>query len=115
MPTLALFVAKKLPAHLGYRRRALNRSGVVGAIITGGIIFGFGGLSGAALLPTFFISSSALSRFRETQKEALAEKFSKGSQRDMAQALANGGAAALCIIGYTLTHQPAWWAAFAAS
>ncbi|HKZ68694.1 MAG TPA: DUF92 domain-containing protein, partial [Anaerolineales bacterium] len=61
------------------------------------------------------ISSSALSRFRETQKEALAEKFSKSSQRDMAQALANGGAAALCIIGYTLTHQPAWWAAFAAS
>ncbi len=108
------FALAALIGYLGYRRKALSRSGVVGAIITGGIIFGFGGLSGAALLLTFFISSSALSRFRETQKEALAEKFSKGSQRDMAQALANGGAAALCIIGYTLTHHPAWWAAFAA-
>jgi uncharacterized protein (TIGR00297 family) len=100
---------------LGYRRQALSRSGVLGAIITGGLIFGFGGWSGAALLLGFFLSSSALSRFKETQKEKLAEKFSKGAQRDLGQALANGGVAALCMSLYGLTSQPLWWAAAAAA
>ena len=109
------FALAALIGYAGYRRRALSKSGVVGAILTGGIIFGFGGLSGAALLLVFFISSSALSRFKESQKESLAEKFSKGSQRDIGQAIANGGLAALCILGWAFTHHPAWWAAFAAA
>lgn len=109
------FILAALIGYAGYKRGALSRSGVAGAVITGGIIFGFGGLSGAALLLAFFVSSSLLSRFKETQKESLAEKFSKGSQRDLAQALANGGAASLCLVGYALTRQPAWWAAFAAA
>mgnify|MGYP001605299995 FL=1 len=112
---LAGFALAALIGYLGYRRRALSRSGVVGAIITGGLLFGLGGLSGAALLLAFFISSSALSRFKESQKESLAEKFSKGSQRDLGQALANGGVAALCIVGWAVTKQPAWWAACAAA
>jgi len=107
------FALAAVIGYLGYRRGALSKSGVVGAILTGGVIFGFGGLSGAALLLAFFISSSLLSRFKESQKEKLAEKFSKGSQRDLWQALANGGVAALCIGLYTLTDQPAWWAAAA--
>ncbi len=109
------FALAALIGYGGYRRRALSKSGVVGATLTGGIIFGFGGLSGAALLLVFFISSSALSRFKESQKESLAEKFSKGSQRDIGQAIANGGLAALCALGWAFTHHPAWWAAFAAA
>ncbi|MEK7275853.1 MAG: DUF92 domain-containing protein, partial [Chloroflexota bacterium] len=101
------FALAALIGYAGYRRRALSKSGVAGAILTGGIIFGFGGLSGAALLLVFFISSSALSRFKESQKESLAEKFSKGSQRDMGQALANGGLAALCLLGWAFTPHPA--------
>ncbi|HLF01929.1 MAG TPA: DUF92 domain-containing protein [Anaerolineales bacterium] len=109
------FALAAVIGYLGYRRGALSKSGVVGAILTGGVIFGFGGLSGAALLLAFFISSSLLSRFKESQKEKLAEKFSKGSQRDLWQALANGGVAALCIGLYALTDQPAGWAAAAAA
>jgi len=111
------FALAALIGYLGYRRQALSRSGVVGAILTGGLLFGLGGLSGAALLLAFFVSSSALSRFKESQKESLAlfEKFSKGSQRDLGQALANGGAAALCIVGWAITQQPAWWIACAAA
>ena len=115
MALLAGFALAAFIGYLGYRRRALSRSGVVGAIITGGLLFGLGGLPGAALLLAFFASSSALSRFKESQKESLAEKFSKGSQRDLGQALANGGAAALCIVGWAVTKQPAWWAACAAA
>jgi uncharacterized protein (TIGR00297 family) len=109
------FTLAALIGYLGYRRRALSRSGVVGAFITGGLLFGLGGLSGAALLLAFFISSSALSRFRESQKESLAEKFSKGSQRDLGQALANGGAAAVCMVGWAITGDTIWWVACAAA
>jgi len=109
------FLLASLIGYLAYKRGSLSRSGVVGAILTGGLIFGFGGLGGAALLLVFFISSSALSRFKESQKESLAEKFSKGSQRDLAQALANGGVAAVCMAAFGLTQNPVWWVACAAA
>jgi uncharacterized protein (TIGR00297 family) len=109
------FVLASIIGYLGYRRQALSKSGVAGAIITGGLLFGFGGLSGAALLLAFFISSSLLSRFKESNKETLAEKFSKGSQRDLGQALANAGAAAVCMAVFGLTREPLWWAAAAAA
>jgi len=109
------FLLASLIGYLAYKRGTLSRSGVVGALLTGGLIFGFGGFGGAALLLVFFISSSALSRFKESQKESLAEKFSKGSQRDLAQALANGGVAAVCMAAFGLTQNPVWWVACAAA
>ncbi|MGE5141212.1 MAG: DUF92 domain-containing protein [Rudaea sp.] len=81
----------------GYRSGALSRSGVLGAILTGTLIFGLGGIVPGLLLVSFFVSSSALSRYRARAKEKLAEKFQKGSRRDLGQALANGGLASLLI------------------
>jgi uncharacterized membrane protein len=79
--------------------QALSKSGAVAAALTGGLIFGLGGLAWASLLLTFFISSSALSAAFKGRKIALGEKFSKGSRRDMAQVLANGGLGALLVAG----------------
>jgi uncharacterized protein (TIGR00297 family) len=98
---------------VGYRRRSLAPSGVLGAVLVGTTIFGFGGWAWGTLLVVFFVSSSALSHFKESRKAALAEKFSKGSQRDLVQALANGGAAALIAVLNGVWPHPAWWAAFA--
>jgi uncharacterized protein (TIGR00297 family) len=85
----------------------------VAAALTGGIIFGLGGLPWAILLLTFFISSSALSRAFGKRKVGLAEKFSKGSQRDWGQVLANGGLGALLAVIYFIQPQPEWvWLAF---
>lgn len=82
------------------RRGSLTRSGAAGAVITGTTIFGFGGLAWGLTLIYFFVSSTLLSRFKEREKSAVAaDKFSKGSRRDLGQALANAGvasAAALC-------------------
>jgi uncharacterized protein (TIGR00297 family) len=78
-----------------YRRGSLTGSGVLGAIITGTATFGFGGWVRGLVLIAFFVSSSALSHYKERQKGGLAEKFAKGSRRDLAQTLANGGLAAL--------------------
>jgi uncharacterized protein (TIGR00297 family) len=84
-------------ALLAYRRRSLSRSGVVGAVASGTIIIGMGGWSWGLSLIYFFLSSSLLSHFREREKAATAaDKFSKGSRRDLGQAMANGGLAVLC-------------------
>ena len=97
---------------VGYRRRSLSPSGVVGAILLGTLVFGLGGWAWGILLVVFFVSSSALSHFKAARKAAVAEKFSKGGQRDLAQTLANGGAAAMAVIGHALWPDPIWAAAF---
>jgi len=94
-------------AFLAHRRRSLNKSGVAGAIITGTTTVGLGGWSWGLSLIFFFVSSSLLSHFRERDKAALAEdKFSKGSERDIAQVMANGGVATLLTLGYRFGVSP---------
>jgi uncharacterized membrane protein len=99
MPILAqLAIGLALSAVIGwfaYRRGSLSRSGVIGAVIVGTAIFGFGGPAWGLVLITFFVSSSLLSHYKESIKQKLAEKFDKGHQRDLGQVLANGGAGAL--------------------
>ena len=90
-----------------YRRRSLSPSGVVGAVMTGTTTFGLGGWAWGLALIFFFISSSALSHFRERDKAHIADdKFSKGSQRDLGQVAANGGAATLLALAYGMTRSP---------
>ncbi|MGQ0600260.1 MAG: DUF92 domain-containing protein [Anaerolineales bacterium] len=101
-----------LIAFAAYRRGSLSRSGAAGAILIGATVFGLGGWAWGILLVVFFVSSSALSHFKEGRKAALADKFSKGSQRDLWQTLANGGAGALCVIGNFVAPHPLWWAAY---
>lgn len=108
---LGLFLSA-LIGYFGYRRGSLSKSGVLGAMLVGTAIFGFGGWTWGILLIVFFVSSSALSHFKASRKESLAEKFSKGSQRDLAQALANGGAGALIAVANFFWPHPLWWAAF---
>lgn len=83
-----------------YRRGALSKGGVAGAMLTGTTIFAGGGLVPSALLLTFFTSSSALSRWRAERKRAATGEMAKDERRDLAQTLANGGvAAALVVVG----------------
>jgi len=106
------FLLSVLVGLAAYQRQTLARSGVVGAVITGTLIFGFGGWTWGLLLIAFFFSSSALSRYRELEKGELAEKFAKGSQRDIGQALANGGWGAVIAVAHAFTPHPLLWAAF---
>jgi len=59
-------------------------------------VFGVGGWLAAGALLTFFGTSSALSRWRKTRKEALG--YEKSGRRDAGQVLANGGIASLCLL-----------------
>ena len=77
-----------------YRRKSLDKSGVLGSIISGTSIVGMGGWSWGLSLVYFFVSSSLLSSFRVSEKAIVAsDKFSKGSRRDLSQVVANGGLA----------------------
>lgn len=92
---------------VAYRRQSLDRSGWLGAVITGTLTFGFGGWTWGCVLIVFFVTSSALSHFRQAQKQRIAgEKFEKGGRRDLWQALANGGAGAALAVAYGLTGEP---------
>lgn len=99
-------------AALGYWRRALSASGVVGAILVGTLIFGLGGWVWGLLLITFFVSSSWLSHYRKGDKALVAEKFAKGSRRDFGQALANGGLGAILAVVFARYPEPLLFAAF---
>ncbi len=91
---------------LAERRAALTKSGAAGAVLTGTTIFGFGGVSWGLTLIYFFLSSTFLSHFKEREKSAIAaDKFSKGSRRDLAQALANAGVASAAALGYDLRRR----------
>jgi len=89
-------------------RGSLSKSGAVGGLLVGTIIFGFGGLVWGVLLAIFFISSSLLSHYKEEQKSVAAEKFDKGHRRDMGQVLANGGLGSIVVLLNFLFESPIW-------
>jgi uncharacterized protein (TIGR00297 family) len=93
-------------------RGSLTRSGAFGAMVIGALVFGVGGFAWGVLLVAFFVTSSALSHYKERAKEPLAEKFQKGHRRDLGQVLANGGAGALGALVYALDPQPIFFVAF---
>lgn len=100
-------------AAIAWRAGTLARSGAIAAAISGGLIFGLGGIKWATLLLAFFISSSLLSKSFARRKSTLSEKFSKGSQRDWAQVLANGGlGAGLAILMHFFPNQEEIWFAY---
>lgn len=85
-----------LVALAAYRVRALTANGAISACVLGALVFGTGGWRWGAALVMFFITSSALSRWRRRGKEALG--FAKGGRRDAAQVWANGGVAGICAL-----------------
>lgn len=107
------FLISFVVAYGAYRRAALNLTGAMAAVAVGTVIFGLGGsMAGMALLG-FFLTGTALSRYRkgiraedpEHSEESIIEK---GDCRDAIQVLANGGPAAGFCLLFALTG--AQWA-----
>ncbi|MCC6147085.1 MAG: DUF92 domain-containing protein [Anaerolineaceae bacterium] len=118
MPFMVTFllglVVAVLFSGLAYRARSLNLPGALAAAGLGTVVFGLGGLHWAVLLLTFFVSSSALSRLFGKRKTRFNEKFAKGSQRDAAQVLANGGIGGVFVLLHLVFPGAHWpWMGFA--
>ncbi len=97
---------------LAYRRGSLSRSGVAGAILTGTLHFGFGGLTWGLTLIAFFVSSTLLGKYRASDKEPVARQYAKGGRRDFGQTLANGGVGAALAVAFALHPDAVIFAAF---
>ncbi|MFQ5401487.1 MAG: DUF92 domain-containing protein [Anaerolineae bacterium] len=95
-------------AALAWWRGSLSPSGAAGATLVGALIFVFGGWQWGVFLLIFFVSSSALSHFKEAEKQAAAEKFDKGHTRDVGQVLANGGLGSAAAVMSALAPSPLW-------
>lgn len=104
---LALLVSAAVVA-LALWRGSLTGSGAVGAMVVGTLIMGLGGWTWGVLLGAFFVSSSLLSHYKETEKQAAAEKFEKGHRRDFGQVMANGGLGAVAATMNAIAPSPLW-------
>jgi uncharacterized membrane protein len=93
---------------LAWWRGSLTPGGWAGAVLVGTITFGMGGWVWGGLLVGFFVSSSALTRWRRAAKQrAAGARVEKGGRRDLGQVLANGGPGALLALAYGLGGEPA--------
>lgn len=95
-----------LAAIVGYQLRFLTRSGSVGAMIVGVLIYIGFQWKGLLLLALFFLTSSFWSIFKKDKKTEVDDKLEKGSRRDIQQVIANGGVAAICSFLYYWTKDP---------
>jgi uncharacterized protein (TIGR00297 family) len=91
--------------------RALSTGGAVAALLVG-TAASIAGWTWAAVLIVFFVTSSALSRFRHATREArIGRIVEKGNERDAVQVLANGGVFAVAALLAAATGESAWAAA----
>ena len=104
------FSVALLIAVAAHRAGALLPSGAFATVIVGTLTFGWGGLTPAILLVLFFVSSSALTRYRRGRKTSLSPGFSKGGRRDYGQVFANGMLAAGFSFMYGIQGNEVWLA-----
>lgn len=97
---------------LAYRLGWLSASGAVAGGVLGALLLARG--EGAWIAPglTFFASASLVSRYGRSSKSAATLLTAKGAVRDAAQVGANGGVAALCLVGGWLGEGGLWYMAY---
>ena len=88
--------------------RSLSISGAVAALVVGTTAT-VAGWPWAIVLIVFFLTSSALSKFRHAAREArIGDIVEKGDERDAIQVLANGGVFAAAALAGMITGNPIW-------
>lgn len=103
-------------ALIGWRLHWLSAGGALASFLLGAVVFGLGGVPWAAVLLTFFITSSALSKFFKQRKTNPEKFYSKGTQRDAGQVFANGGLAGFLVVAHVF-FPDSWlpWMGFVAA
>jgi len=97
-----------------YKKGSLTLSGSIAAFILGALLLLTSGIYGFSLALVFFISSSALTKYRLSYKKSSVElRFEKSGTRDMYQVIANGGVALLFSILYFLYQKEVFLIALA--
>lgn len=100
---------------VAWRMEYLTGSGAVAGGLFGASLVGLGGWEWIAPALTFFLLSSALSRWATESKGAYAEASAREGRRDASQVLANGGVAWLLLLVHALAPQELLYWGFVAS
>ena len=98
-----------------YRRGSLSKSGVMGLLLSGAILFYFGGWVWFAMLLAFLISASLWTLYQHNRKKFLDDIAAKTGPRDLVQALANVGVACVIAVLYRVNAEPALFLSFLGS
>jgi len=89
------------------RRRSLTRRGAVAALAMGLGLFGLGGFPFLVPLLAFFLSSTAITKFRKARKEAIEKRLhARTGTRDWVQVVANGGPGVLVALLHPWIPEP---------
>lgn len=83
---------------ISWKLKILDRSGAVGSVLIGTLVFGYGQWAYAVPMLLFFFSSGLLSRIGKVHKLALKSTDTEKSGRNLAQVMANGGLPAFIIM-----------------
>jgi len=90
------------------RTRSLSWDGALAAVAVGTAAT-IAGWDWAFIVILFFVTSTALSRFRRTVRDArIGSIVEKGDERDAYQVLANGGVFAAAAVVASITGDPKW-------
>lgn len=100
------FFATSLVGMYAHKKRSLNPSGILAALVVGTIIWGMAGPYAYFILMFFFFSSSLINLF---------EKDKTPSYRNAWQVFANAGVGTLMAIAYGLTDHDVYFALYIAS
>ena len=101
-------IAAAIIAFVAHNRRSLSATGTIAAVLLG-LVCSAAGWGWAALLVSFFVSGTLLSRYKSSRKAAqIGSIVEKGGNRDAAQVLANGGVFSAAAMGYLMTASPFW-------
>lgn len=98
MDFLLGFILSTLIAIISYKKKSLNLSGAIAAVIFGTIIYGMGTYIIFVLLISFFISSSVITKIKKVEKD---EK----DGRNFIQVISNALAATIFSVIYFLTKE----------
>ncbi len=102
-----------LIASAAYWKRSLSLTGAAAAIGVGTVLYALGSLPWFGLMIGFFISSSALTKWKKHKKEQAERKYEKSGRRDAGQVFANGGIGALlCLLAAWRPDMWVWPAAY---
>ena len=103
------FVASAI-AIAAHRARSLSTSGAIAAVVVG-TVCAAAGTTWAAMIITFFASSTALGRIRaDVRERRIGGVVAKGGARDAVQVLANGGVFTAAALGHLVHPSPLWLA-----
>jgi uncharacterized protein (TIGR00297 family) len=98
LQSLSFFVGLMLSLIIGglaYKGKGLSSSGLMGTLVIGTSLYGFGGWQPFLLIVLFFVSSSILTKFRYQRKEEIGVAELKAGARNIWQTIGQGGVASI--------------------